>query len=358
MPKFFIYILFPTLLFSCNDQVASKKDEPKNLVNTSTIQADTTKQTPRNIRVVFEDSKGVYWFGSEGEGVFRYDGKLFTQYTQKDGLCHHQIHTIQEDAKGNLWFGTGNGIARFDGKNFSTFPNAELAETTSKDKKWSNDPSDLWFKMASGAYVFNGQSFQYLPLPSTPQDSNRAQTATSPLNQFAVYEIMKDRAGNIWFGTQSLGVCRYDGKTFRWFSDDGLGGPAVRALFEDKNGMIWFGNNGGGLFRYDGKTVTNFTREKGLNNDAFFKTGASGPHTLARVWSINEDKNGVLWVATIDAGVWRYDGKNLINFTTLEGLPSNTVNTIYKDKKGELWFGTEKGVCKFNGTSFVRFSIL
>ena len=47
----------------------------------------------------------------------------------------------------------------------------------------------------------------------------------------------------------------------------------------------------------------------------------------------------------------------LINYTTKDGLTSNVVNIIYKDKKGELWFGTDgAGVCKFNGTSFTQFS--
>ncbi len=153
-----------------------------------------------------------------------------------------------------------------------------------------------------------------------------------------------------------MGVCRYDGKTFTWLTEKGLGGPAIRALFEDRNGNLWFGNNGNGLFRYDGKTLTNFTEEKGLSNPEFLKSNKPGPGTLARVWTINEDKNGDIFIGTIDAGVWRYDGKTLTNYTTKDGLTSNVVNIIYKDKKGELWFGTEgAGVCKFNGTSFTQF---
>ncbi|MCP9754924.1 regulator, partial [Lacihabitans sp. CCS-44] len=43
-------------------------------------------------------------------------------------------------------------------------------------------------------------------------------------------------------------------------------------------------------------------------------------------------------------------------YNTKEGLTSNAINTIYKDKKGELWFGTDtEGICKFNGKTFYRF---
>ncbi|MFN8346328.1 MAG: two-component regulator propeller domain-containing protein [Spirosomataceae bacterium] len=144
--------------------------------------------------------------------------------------------------------------------------------------------------------------------------------------------------------------------TFTWFTEKGLASPAVLGLFEDKTGNIWFGNNGAGLFRYDGKILTNFTEEKGLGNKDFRVSGKSGPGTLARIYSINEDTTGNLWIGTVDAGVWRYDGNNLTNYTTKDGLTSNAVNTIYKDKKGDLWFGTDgNGVCKFNGLSFTKF---
>jgi ligand-binding sensor domain-containing protein len=158
-----------------------------------------------------------------------------------------------------------------------------------------------------------------------------------------------------------MGVCLYDGKSFRWFKDNGLAGPAVRGLFEDSKGNLWFGNNGYGLIRYDpvSDKLTNFTKEKGLSNDDFLSNstlaGKPMPGTMARVWTINEDNNGVLWIGTIDAGVWRYDGKNLKNYTLKEGLSSNAISVIYKDNKGERWFGTDDaGVCKFNGMGFEK----
>ena len=156
-------------------------------------------------------------------------------------------------------------------------------------------------------------------------------------------------------GTQAKGVCRYDGKSLTWFKEKGLSGPAVLGLFEDSKGNLWFGNNGAGLFRYDGKTLTNITDELGLSNPDFRLTGNPGVGTLARVYSINEDNIGHIWIGTVDAGVWEYDGSKMINYTIKDGLTSNAVNTIYKDSKGELWFGTdENGICKFNGTKFIE----
>jgi len=72
--------------------------------------------------------------------------------------------------------------------------------------------------------------------------------------------------------------------------------------------------------------------------------------------AIAEDNAGNLWIGTYDSGVWCYDGKKLINYTTKDGLSGNAIMTIYKDSKGILWFGVDKGgVCTFNGKSFEKF---
>lgn len=80
------------------------------------------------------------------------------------------------------------------------------------------------------------------------------------------------------------------------------------------------------------------------------------PGSLARVWTLNDDSLGNLWVGTIDAGVWKYDGTKLTNYNTAHGLSGNAVWTIYKDKKGELWFVINgEDLFKFNGTTFTKF---
>ena len=79
---------------------------------------------------------------------------------------------------------------------------------------------------------------------------------------------------------------------------------------------------------------------------------------MARVWTITDDKQGNLWIGTIDAGVWMFDGKTLTNYTTKDGLGSDFIWTIYKDKQGNLWFGTDgAGVYTFNGKTFKKFII-
>lgn len=368
--KTYAFLLLSISFTSCNgqnkpetinkvvpEQASDPKKEstPTNIFNT-TIAVNLDK----NIRSIFQDRNGNYWFGTNGVGVYRYNGKTLIQYTVKDGLPNNQVQSIQEDKNGNLWFGTGVfGVSRFDGQTFTTFTNKEkLQLSNGADIDWKIEPNDLWFYAGGGVYRYNSNSLVYLPLEKPNFNFTQSQSSPYNLSRYAVYSTIKDKKGNVWFGTQAQGVCRYDGKSFTWFTEKGLSGPAVLGLFEDSKGNIWFGNNGAGLFRYDGKSFINFTEEKGLGNKEFKASGKSGIGTLARIYTINEDNDGNLWIGTVDSGVWKYDGNNLTNYTTKDGLTSNAVNVIYKDKNGELWFGTDAdGVCKFNGKTFTEFII-
>ena len=347
-------------LNSCNIQ--TQNNSSSNDANVSNLTAQfkdlnvTDKHVDKNIRSVFQDRMGNYWFGTNGAGVYRYDKKIVTQFTVRDGLADNQVINIQEDDGGNIWFGAGTfGISKFDGKKITTLTN-NVKITNGTEADWKSKKDDLWFYAGGGVFRYSNPSLDYLPF--APSASNVQMNAPFSLSRHGVYCILKDKNGDLWFGTQSEGVCKYDGKKLTWFKEKGLSGPAVLGLFEDSKGNLWFGNNGAGLFQYDGKTLTNFTEEKGLNNADFRASGKPGLGTLARVYSINEDNTGNIWIGTVDAGVWKYDGSNLTNYTTKDGLTSNAVNTIYKDKNGELWFGTDgDGICKFNGARFNEFII-
>jgi ligand-binding sensor domain-containing protein len=352
---FLLIYLLPYNGQTQNNNSSNEAKKPNSTIQFYSLNA-TVNSIDKNIRSIFQDRNGNFWFGTNGAGVYRYDAKTLRQFTVKDGLADNQVINIQEADFGNIWFGTGVfRISKFDGTKFTTLTD-KVTITNGTETDWKSKNNDLWFFAGGGVFRYSNPSLNYLPFATS--SSNAQTNAPFSLSRFGVYCILKDKKGNVWFGTQAEGVCRYDGKTLTWFKEKGLAGQAVLGLFEDSKGNLWFGNNGAGLFRYDGKTLTNFTKEKGLDNADFRASGKPGLGTLARVYSINEDKSGNIWVGTVDAGVWKFDGYKLTNYTTKNGLTSNAINTIFKDKNGELWFGTDdNGICKFNGTTFTEFII-
>ncbi len=70
---------------------------------------------------VLEDRHGNIWFASTDSGVYHYNGKTFQHFTTREGLANNRVMDIYEDRAGIIWFGTGGGVSRYDGKSFSEF---------------------------------------------------------------------------------------------------------------------------------------------------------------------------------------------------------------------------------------------
>jgi len=73
------------------------------------------------IRDIYKDSRGFIWIGTSA-GLTLYDGNHFKTYTTDDGLAGNRVWSIDEDAQGNLWLGCyGEGISKFDGQFFTNY---------------------------------------------------------------------------------------------------------------------------------------------------------------------------------------------------------------------------------------------
>ncbi|MBS1646225.1 MAG: SpoIIE family protein phosphatase [Bacteroidetes bacterium] len=306
--------------FGTNGGGASRYDG-KSFTHFSTAQG-----LPHNVVLsITEDKSGNIWFGTDGGGASRYDGKSFTHFSTAQGLAHNVIHSITEDKNGNIWFGTeGGGVSRYDGKSFTNFSTAQGLTDNFVYSITENKNGNIWFGTDGGVSRYDGKSFTHF-------------STAEGLAHNVVLSITEDKSGNPWFGTYGGGVSRYDGKSFTNFtSAQGLASNDVRSIAEDKSGNLWFGTYGGGVSRYDGKSFTNFTTAQGLAHNV--------------VCSITEDKSGNIWFGTQGGGVSRYDGKSFTNFSTAQGLAHNVVYSITEDKTGNLWFGTSGGgVSRYDG---------
>lgn len=281
----------------------------------------------------YKDKNGYLWFGTNGGGVSKYDGRSFTNYTTAQGLANNIVWSIMEDKNGNLWFGTdGSGLSKYDGKRFTNYSTVQGLSNNVVRCIMEDSKGNLWFGTeGSGVNKFDGKDFTNY-------------TTTQGLASNVVRSIIEDSAGNIWFGTYQGGVSKYDGNTFtNYTTDQGLAGNDVRCIIEDKKDNLWFGTNGGGISKYDGKSFTNYTTAQGFANNAVF--------------SIKEDRTGNIWFGTDGGGISKYDGENFTNYTTAQGLVNNAVYSITEDETGNLWFGTfGGGIGKYAGNSFTNYT--
>jgi ligand-binding sensor domain-containing protein len=312
---------------------------------------DTASALGKKIDCMLEDSKGNLWFASNGEGVYRYDGSTLFHLTSKHGLCSDFVWNIKEDMNGHIWFTTRDCFCRYDGKSLKNF-----TETINNAPKGTLHVAKnaLFFGHSEGVCSYDGHSF----IGFTIHPDEYTPPIHSQNRPYEIYCSLTSANGNVYFGTQEKGVCVYDGSAFSYIDGQYLDGRAVRAIYQDSKGILWFGNNGGGLYRYDGISLRNITEENKLGNAEFLfnKKPVDKPGSLARVFAINEDSEGYLWIGTVDAGLWKYDGTTLTNYTTSNGLSSNNVYGIFKDRAGKLFYVCNgEAIFQFDGQRFVPF---
>lgn len=149
--------------------------------------------------------------------------------------------------------------------------------------------------------------------------------------------IFQDSKGNYWFGSHKEGVALFNGISFKYFTiNDGLPDNQIRSIQEDKNGNIWLGTSNG-ISMYNGYQFTNYVTE--TNN-------------LTLEWSAT---TGNLWFyAGEEDGIYRFDGMNM-NYLIFPKPKNDNPNTSYgvtgisKGKDNSVWIATYAALFNFNG---------
>ena len=310
----FLFCFF-TILTSCNGQNTAKRDNS----NLSIKLGDTVSMLSKSIWIVFQSTNGDYWYGSDTDGAYRFDGKTIIHFSTKDGLSSNRTRGIQEDKQGNIYISTLEGVNKFNGHAFTTLT---VIPSTSSSDNWKLQPDDLWFctlgkNGENGPCRYDGKNLYQLEFPKHYMaDEYYARFPNNAWSPYDVYFIYKDSKGTMWFGTSNFGICRYDGNSLSWLFEDHLtntpdgGSFGIRSILEDEKGKYWFCNT---RYRFNispesikenGNVLVKYERENGIDGIK----SADGKDYVYFMSAI-KDNEGDIWMATYNRGVWRYDGK-------------------------------------------------
>lgn len=138
-------------------------------------------------------------------------------YTTDEGLPSNNLVQVHQDNKGYIWISSFNGLTRFDGNTFDVYD------------------SDL--------------------IPQLKSNGFRT--------------ISEDSEGNLFFGTLTSGLLKYDGSEFELTKIDGDFSGSVTVSFTDSNGRLWVGIRDKGIFYQDNEQDVLTKVESSLFNDKF-----------------------------------------------------------------------------------------
>lgn len=293
------------------------------------------------VRRIFQDKNEHMWFGTNGDGVIRYNGERLDYFGQKQGFAGVAVRRIVEDKEGNVWFATNMGISKYNPDDLQsggvvTFTNYTMEEGLIHNDVWSmtvDSKGILWIGTKGGVCYFDGKTFTPFQIPDSVEDPTRGVTSKK-----IVHDIIEDSNGYLWF-TSNGGAYQWDGKELMNLNTvDGLSHNFVNSIAEDDNGNYWFATHHNGVCMWDKQKFTQFDEKDGIK--------------YKETWTIYKDSKNNIWFPVEGSGIYKYNGKEFVNYSEEHGLGSVAMQSIYEDKSGTIWVGGYMGLYRFNGEYF------
>jgi signal transduction histidine kinase/ligand-binding sensor domain-containing protein len=289
-----------------------------------------------------------------------------TSWTARDGAVLGLVFAMAQTPDGHLWIGSSFGLFRFDGLRFmpwqppdgQTLPSGPYSLLVSRD-------GTLWIGTFSGLSSWNGREF----VRRHPE-----------IDTGFVTSLLEDRDGTVWAGLHGEPgrLCAIRSGKVRCDAPEGGFGGFVWSLAEDGSGHLWVGAETG-VWRWRPGTRQRYPmpglRVGDLTTTAEGKVlvGASGaglrqlvgdklaPYPIRRAGKPDEwladadvksnkllrDRDGGLWIGTESQGLIHVKDGQTDTFTRVEGLSGNITCSLFEDREGNIWFGSEKGLDRF-----------
>jgi ligand-binding sensor domain-containing protein/signal transduction histidine kinase len=284
-----------------------------------------------------------------------------TAWTLRDGVFPGSIEAMAQTPDGYLWLGTEFGLLRFDGVRFVPwkFPGGEhLSDNFVAGLLAARDGS-LWIGTRKGlAQWKDGKLTDYAELANHP-----------------IYALIEDRVGTIWTGTASeepdKQLCAIQSRRVQCYGDDGSLGKRVLSLYEDANANLWVIAETG-LWRWRpgppklysvldirGQILTVSEGNRGtllvatshkikqLVDERLKTYPLPVAHLLLQPKSLLRDRNGGVWIGTLDQGLVHVHQGRVDTFTRADGLSGNTISNMIEDREGNIWVATVSGLDRF-----------
>jgi ligand-binding sensor domain-containing protein len=273
------------------------------------------------------------WAGGQ-DGVYRLDresGEILEKLERDPPIEH--VRALLVDQDGALWIGSYQGLFRYDAGGWSTYTSETGLPDTRVNALQFDRNGRLWAGTWGGAAILEDGRWHVLQ----SQDGLLADM---------VNVLLEDWQGNIWFGSYiaprgGLSI-RLNSRWQTFTTANGLPHNNITSLLEASPGRVWLGSGlldrgGAALFEYDGgrwQIREILEQEDGLAGE--------------KVRSIFQDRNGGLWFGSEYDGVAVLHGGHWTYLHTGDGLSHPEVKTFLQDDQGNLWLGTRDGITRID----------
>ena len=328
------------------------------------IENDTTSLIDNRVRAIFEDSRGVMWVGTSGDGLHIMDREkgTFTRLRydpnnpQKPSrpainntynYVNDHITFINEDSEGYVWIGTfSGGLNRYNPET-----NTVQHFGTGEPEPYNLNKNDFWCSLLTrdGLFWIAG----WAPT-ETNQILYKVFTSENQLNYTRIDQwctsFYQEENGTLWIGGLGEMIRKNTNGDITHFPLKNKPGrkPYFLGLNPDEKNNLWVATSRG-LFYFNTSTKE-FREYKYYANLKM----PSNIDTVAICTLLNND--GTIWIGTTNGLVLLNLKSGDVKHYTMDpgdasSLSNNIVGALYKDRNGDLWVGTNSGINKFNAAT-------
>ena len=303
------------------------------------------------VRALTETPDGMVWVGTDA-GLGHYDPRdnRWRVFRASPGgaagaLADNRVQALLIDSQGRLWIGLIHGLAWMDpatGRFFSYF--REEAESRSLPDDYivslfEDRGGNLWIGTKSGGLAkWNPRTWAFGHARASVEEGFTDRNITS---------FAEDGLGRLWIGTFGSGINLVDRSRNHVTpvrhvpgSRGSLSDDRVMAMLEGAEGDLWVGTMGGGLNRFDPRTL----RAETFTHDPSVPTSLAAPGVMSLL-----EVDRQLWVGTFGGGISRFDARTRRFENLRQGpedglhLSSGRVTALARDRNGHVWIGTDGG---------------
>jgi ligand-binding sensor domain-containing protein len=276
----------------------------------------------RFVYSVNQDERGNLLIGT-GEGLFSYDGFSFKEFNTDNGLINNFITCSEKDANGGIWFGHDNGALTYlhndklDTINLSEFTQSRINQIISRE-------NELWVLTQNDGLLKRNAHNQW-------------QQFKDGLEDFTLYTFYLDRFNRIWLGTDiGLLLVEISDKTLDYRFIDEISGSKVSSILP-QNDKLLIGSEDLGIFILQ-------LNEKDYNVDVLKYEGEefNSYHVNFLFLSLKGD----LWICSNNKGLVQLsamvDGayRKRKEHAGIKTIQSQSIRTCTMDREGNMWIGT------------------
>jgi len=303
------------------------------------------------IYTIIQDDLGFIWLGTNGAGLYRYDGISYQSYKyvidDVTSLSSSLVLSSFQDSENRLWFGTEDGLNLYDSENdqFKRIPNSQFNQDVDANISITSIIQDGQNNLFIG--TLNLGLFR-MSLADFKIENVLSKESLESIS-LSVNAIQKNKSGKIYVGTDR-GIKEYDSKTkvlkpaFRSNEENTFITSSIESLVIDKKDNIWAGTENNGLYKI---TVSD-------DKETLFKID-NFKFSTKQFLSLIDLEDGTLMCGTENDGLYHIDSngnilKNyLSNKTNKDGILSNSIWSLYLDNDKRVWIGYyNKGVSVYD----------